>query len=450
MTPRRRLWRSFFWIAAVALILEVVGLTSTFIELRRQRVGLNGGLVADQIAAVVHLWPTLREDQRRNVLTAISWAGLRYRVTPDGPVQSPENAHVREVEDAVRKRVAPDETSDVFAFIRARSFGRGHRALNWGVSTEPVEVYVRLATGEWLVTEVRGDLLPRFLGLPTGFWLGIVGILLTSLVILVILREGRAVERIADSLEAFASTGVPQSFPVRGSPAIAGLAKSTLLMQEEVATLLQERNIMLGAIAHDIKTYVQRLKLRLEVLDDPDQLRKASLDLDAMDRLVEDALLVAVHANPLKTKEPVEVISLVTDEVEAARMSGGKITIDADRRETFFIGGDRAALSRSFANVIGNALRYGHEAHVFTRRTDDTIEIIIDDQGPGIPPGQRKSIFRVFQRGEASRSRSTGGTGLGLAIAQGIIERQHGGSIEIGDAPTGGARVSIRLHRRTA
>jgi hypothetical protein len=73
-------------------------------------------------------------------------------------------------------------------------------------------------------------------------------------------------------------------------------------MQEQIATLLQERNIMLGAIAHDIKTYVQRLKLGLEVLDDPDQLRKASLDLDAMDRLVEDALLVAVHANPLKTR----------------------------------------------------------------------------------------------------------------------------------------------------
>ena len=64
---------------------------------------------------------------------------------------------------------------------------------------------------------------------------------------------------------------------------------------------------MLGAIAHDIKTYVQRLKLRLEVLDDPDQLRKASLDLDAMDRLVEDALLIAVHADPLKTRQPVEV-----------------------------------------------------------------------------------------------------------------------------------------------
>lgn len=445
--PRRRLWRLFFWIAAIALIIEALGLTSTFIELRRQRVGISGGLVADQIAAVVHLWPSLDEEQRRDVLTAISSAGLRYRITSEGPVETPQNAHVREVEEAVRKRLASGETGDVAAFIRAKPFGREHRAINWALSTEPVQVYVRLAGAQWLVTEVRGELLPRFFGLPTGFWLGIIGILLTSVVLLVILREGRAVERIAHSLEAFASTGMPQPLLIRGSPAIAGLAKRTLLMQEQVATLLQERNIMLGAIAHDIKTYVQRLKLRLEVLDDPNQLRKASLDLDAMDRLVEDALLVAVHANPLKAKEPVELRSLVADEVEAARLAGGRITFDADQGRAFFIGGDRTALSRALSNIIGNALRYGNAARVFMRQTNDVAEIVIDDEGPGIPSSQRKSVFRAFQRGESSRNRSTGGTGLGLAIALGIIERQHHGSIEIGDAPGGGARVTIRLPR---
>jgi two-component system, OmpR family, osmolarity sensor histidine kinase EnvZ len=448
--PRRRLWRLFFWIAAVALIIEALGLTSTFVELRRQRVGASSGLVTDQIAAMVHLWPGLNEDQRRDILTATSSAGLRYRMASEGPVETSQNAHVREAEEAVRKRLASKQASDVVAFIRARPFGREHRAINWALSTEPVEVYVRLAAAQWLVAEVRGELLPRFFGLPTGFWLGIIGIFLTSVVLLVILREGRAVERIAHSVEAFASTGVPQPLLIGGSPAIAGLAKRTLLMQEQVATLLQERNIMLGAIAHDIKTYLQRLKLRLEVLDDPNQLRKASLDLDAMDRLVEDALLVAVHANPLKAKEPVELGSLVAEEVEAARLVGGEVTFDAGQGRAFFIGGDRIALSRAFTNIIGNALRYGHVAHVSMRQTNDMAEIIVDDEGPGIPASQRKSVFRAFQRGESSRNRSTGGSGLGLAIALGIIERQHHGSIEIGDAPNGGARLTIRLPRRQA
>lgn len=448
--PRRRLWRVFFWIAAVALITEALGLTSSFVELRRQRADFGGGLVADQIAALVQLWPGLNDDQRRDVLNAASSAGLRYRVTSDGPVETPDHAHVLAVEEVVRKKLGSGKARDIVALIRAKPFGSQHRAINWGLSTEPVQVYVPLAGAQWLVADVRGDLLPRFFGLPTGFWLGITGILLTSGVLLVILREGRAVESIAHSVEAFASTGVPQPLPVRGSPAIAGLARRTLSMQEQVATLLQERNVMLGAIAHDIKTYVQRLKLRLEVLDDPEQLRKASLDLDAMDRLVEDALLVAVHAEPLKTRQPVELLSLVTDEVEAARLSGRDITFDAGEGRPFFIGGDRAALSRAIANIIGNALRYGRVAHISTHQRKDRFEIVVDDEGPGIPAAQRKSAFRAFQRGELSRSRATGGTGLGLAIALGIVERQHMGSIEIGDAPAGGARVTISLPREAA
>ena len=98
---RIRLWRVFFWIAAIALVLEVLGLTSTFIEIRRQRIGGAAGLVPDQIAAVVRLWRSLDESQRKDVLTAISGTGLSYRVTSQAPVDTSKDAHVREVEDAV-------------------------------------------------------------------------------------------------------------------------------------------------------------------------------------------------------------------------------------------------------------------------------------------------------------------------------------------------------------
>jgi two-component system, OmpR family, osmolarity sensor histidine kinase EnvZ len=441
--PRRRLWRVFFWIAAIALLAEVLGLTSTFIELNRRRVGGAAELVPDQIAAVAHLWPSLEQSQRNDVLAAVSWAALTYRVTSAAPVDSPKTAHVREVEEAVRKRLNTTAPSDVVALIRARPFGHEHRALNWALSSEPIRVYVRLEAGDWLVAEVRGDLLPRFLGLPTGFWLGIVGLLLTSGVLLVILREGRAVERIAHSVEAFASTGVPQPIAIGGSPEIARLAGRTIRMQEQVATLLHERNVMLGAIAHDIKTYVQRLKLRLEVLDDPNQIQKAAHDLNAMDKLVEDALLVAMHANPLESKETVDLFAVVVDEVEAARMADGQITLERESAGPFFVIGDRSALSRALSNVIGNALRYGRMAHVSVKKNRGMVEVIVDDDGPGVPPSERRAVFRAFHRGDSSRNRSTGGTGLGLAIAAGIVERQHNGSIEIADAPGGGASIRI-------
>jgi two-component system, OmpR family, osmolarity sensor histidine kinase EnvZ len=447
---RIRLWRVFFWIAAIALVLEILGLTSTFIEMRRQRVGGAATLVPDQIAAVVRLWGSLDENQRRDVLAAISGAGLAYRITSEAPAESSRDAHVREVEDAVRKRLAAEGTNDVVALIQSRRFGRDNRAINWALSTEPVRVYVRLRAGEWLVAEVRGDLLPRFFGLPTGFWLGIIGFLLTGGVLIVILREGRAIERIAHSLETFAATGAPQPIPIRGSPEIASLAKRTLRMEEQVATLLNERNVMLGAIAHDIKTYVQRLKLRLDILDDPRQIEKAMHDLDAMDKLVEDALLVAVHANPLKTREAVELFALAADEVEVARMTGGRVTLHHKGSGPFFVSGDRAALSRALSNIIGNALRYGSAAHVTMDNQGTTTKIIVDDEGPGIPASQREAVFRAFHRAESSRNRSTGGTGLGLAIAHNIIERQHQGGIDIDSAPGGGARFTISLPRFNA
>ena len=448
MKARRiRLWRVFFWIAAIALVLEILGLTSTFVEMRRQRVAGTAALVPDQIAAVVRLWHSLDATQRRDVLTAISGAGLTYRVTSEAPTESPGDAHVREVEDAVRKRLGTVSPNDVTALIRSRRFGRDNRAVNWALSTEPVRVYVRLRADEWLLAEVRGDLLPRFFGLPTGFWLGIVGFFLTGGVLLIILREGRAIERIAHSVEIFATTGAPEPIPIRGSPEIKGLARRTLRMEEQMAVLLNERNVMLGAIAHDIKTYVQRLKLRLDILDDPGQIRKAMHDLDAMDKLVEDALLVAVHANPLKTREVVELFALVADEVEVARMSSGKITLNQEQSGPFFVAGDRTALSRALSNIIGNALRYGSVAHVTARSLGATAEIVVDDEGPRIPPSQREAVFRAFHRAESSRNRSTGGTGLGLAIAHSIIERQHLGAIEIDSAPGGGARFRICLPR---
>ena len=439
--PRWRLWRVFFWVAVIAIVVELLGLTSTFIELGRRRAGDAAGLVPDQIAAAAHLWPGLGQAQRKEMLAAISSPSLDFRVTPEAPVASADTAHVREIEDAVRKRLGDAGENSVVALIEARPVGRDRRAINWALSSKPVRVYVRLTPQDWLVAEVRGDLLPRFLGLPTGFWVGVVGMLLASGVLLVILREGRAVESIAGSVEAFAATGVPQPIAIGGSPEIAGLGRRMLRMQEQVATLLNERNAMLGAIAHDVKTYIQRLKLRLEVLDVPDQIQKAERDLDAMDKLVEDALLVAAHANPLKSRETVDLFAVVAHEVEAARLAGGEVALEREGSGPFLVSGDRSALSRALANIIGNALRYGRQARVSVCENKGTAEIIVDDDGPGIPPSEREAVFKAFHRSETSRNRLTGGTGLGLAIAHGVIERQHGGSIEITDAPGGGARV---------
>jgi len=443
--PRARLWRILFWTALVAILIEVLGLASTFNELRRRRAADAAALAPDQIAAVVHLWPRLDAAQREDVLRAISWSGLSYRVASQAPAPAVEDTRVREVEAAVRKRLGGAQGESVVALIRSRPrAGAEPRPISWALSTEPLRVYVRLTSDEWLVAEARGELGARFFGLPTGFWAGVLGLLLAAGVLLAILREGRAIERIARSLEAFAKTGVPRPLTVGGSPEVAGLARRTLQMQQQVATLLSERTTMLGALAHDIKTYIQRMKLRLELLDDPAQVEKAARDLDAMNGLVEDALLIAVHANPLRVEETFDLFAIVAHEVEAARLAGGAATLCRDSAGPFLVAGDPSSFSRALSNVIGNALRYGNEARVAVREKDLEVEVIVDDAGPGIPAAERDAVFAAFHRGESSRSRKTGGAGLGLTIALAVVER-HGGSIEIMDAPGGGARVRLGL-----
>jgi hypothetical protein len=143
--PSKRWWRVFFWIAVIAILIEVLALTSTFVEARRRRVGDAPGLVPDQIAAVVHLWPGLKEPQRRDMLVALSSAGLNYHVTAEAPTTSSDTAHVREIEDAMRKRISPLEADSVTALIRAKPFGRDARAINWALSSEPVRIYVHLS-----------------------------------------------------------------------------------------------------------------------------------------------------------------------------------------------------------------------------------------------------------------------------------------------------------------
>jgi signal transduction histidine kinase len=102
------------------------------------------------------------------------------------------------------------------------------------------------------------------------------------------------------------------------------------------------------------------------------------------------------------------------------------------------------ALKRAIRNVLDNAIKYGKAARVAIQTTPKTIEIIIDDEGPGIPQQELARVFDPFYRLEESRSRETGGVGLGLAIAQSIVQA-HRGELVLGNRPMGGLRAQISL-----
>jgi two-component system osmolarity sensor histidine kinase EnvZ len=128
--------------------------------------------------------------------------------------------------------------------------------------------------------------------------------------------------------------------------------------------------------------------------------------------------------------------------ISGAQRAGGDIQLAMDGALEVPV--RPAALKRCFANLIGNAMRYGRHVMVNAARRGNAVEIIVDDDGPGIPAGQRDEVFRPFRRLEESRNTETGGVGLGLTIARDVIHG-HGGAIYLEDSPLGGLRARLRL-----
>jgi signal transduction histidine kinase len=106
-------------------------------------------------------------------------------------------------------------------------------------------------------------------------------------------------------------------------------------------------------------------------------------------------------------------------------------------------------IRRAVRNLIENAVAYGKKAEVAIEEFPDAYEIVVDDEGPGIPEADRSRVFEPFVRLERSRNEETGGLGLGLTLVKAIAEG-HGGAVILEDRPQGGLRARLRLPRETA
>jgi signal transduction histidine kinase len=209
--------------------------------------------------------------------------------------------------------------------------------------------------------------------------------------------------------------------------------------------MLRARMTLVGGIAHDVRTFATRLRLRVEHIPDDAERQRAVADIDDMIRLLDDALLSTRAGAGGLSQEMIELPALVAAEVHDRRVQGAAVELVChERTRNVIVLGDRLALRRIFANIVDNALAYGRTAQVEIAMKDGALVVSIDDEGPGIPADQRHTVLEPFHRLEKSRNRATGGAGLGLAVVRNLVEA-HGGTIEIGAAPSGGTRVNVTL-----
>lgn len=213
-------------------------------------------------------------------------------------------------------------------------------------------------------------------------------------------------------------------------------------MESRITALLDEKDVMLGAIGHDLKTPLAALRVRIESVENTAQRDKMAASIEDITQSLDDILALARIGRNGQEAEPAQLGALVEAVVEEFEDMGQPVTLAASERIVLPV--HVTWLRRALRNLIANAVRYAGTAEVSLLREDGEVILRVEDNGPGIPEDRIAAMMEPFQRGEASRNRATGGAGLGLALARAIAE-QHGGTLKIANRSHKGLCAELRL-----
>jgi signal transduction histidine kinase len=254
-------------------------------------------------------------------------------------------------------------------------------------------------------------------------------LILVGAIALILRRITRPLAALTGRLERFTDTrDLDGQLQPEGPSDVRRLIVAHNAMEGRIAALLDEKDVMLGAIGHDLKTPLAALRVRIESVEDDTERAKMAATIEDIVRSLDDILSLARVGRSSEPKELTEMSALVASIVEDYEDMGEDVLLGDTQRIVTPLRG--VWLRRAVRNLIGNALRYGKQARVSLARQSGAAVIRIDDDGPGIAPDQIATMLEPFKRGEPSRNTETGGAGLGLTLARAIAE-QHGGSLAL-------------------
>jgi signal transduction histidine kinase len=219
------------------------------------------------------------------------------------------------------------------------------------------------------------------------------------------------------------------------------------LMQSRLQRFVGDRDHLVAAISHDLRTPVTRLRLRAEFVDDAQQRGRMLEDLDEIETMTRSVLAFASETAQPEPRETVDLFSLLETLTDDTPNATFELAADLPARLAY--PAQPVGLRRCIGNLIDNAVKYGRRARASLVLLPSEVRIRIDDDGPGIPPEETERMFQPFQRIDRSRNRETGGTGLGVTTAR-TVAHAHGGEILLTNREGGGLRAEIVLPRAVA
>lgn len=274
------------------------------------------------------------------------------------------------------------------------------------------------------------------------FVIWLIGALLivSALIAPFVILHSRSIRRIAQAANRFGRGLDAPGFVPTGSREIRDAASAMIAMKERLDRYNRTRTDMLNAVSHDLKSPLTRMRLAIET--DSGDKHVLLQDIDRMSEMINGYLSFARGEMP-EIEQITELPAMLTRIARDSAPDKQIILNFPDVPAQFYA--RSMALTRAFANIIENAARYAkHKIQITEHDTAESIEVIIEDDGPGIPDDKKLDALRPFVRLDAARGADTGGTGLGLSIAQTAIEN-HGGQLFLEDSDMGGLRVRVVL-----
>jgi len=407
--------------------------------------------VIDRTAAVAATLSQVTPDSRLVVMRTMGQLTWRFRYANSdynrAPMTAEETALAKRLSDALpdkhpRKKSVIVHLYEPLANIPEEL--RPPRANTLGPNTAVIQTIVPIDANSM----VSGVLMR-----PAAEWP--VEIMIAALIAVIAASTGaafvarRVVQPLSELTTAAAKVAGGSGTPhvaEQGPDDVRNAAVAFNAMAAKVTRTLESQRHLLSAVGHDLRTPLTAMRINLEFVED-DELRDGLMrNLEELQVLTEQVLSAAKGAGGEKSRQ-VDLSALV--ESLCADLDELGEPVSWVNHSPAPIACRPNEIKRAVRNLVENAVAYGHKAQVRISDTSEGYEVLVEDEGPGIPENDRQRVFEPFVRLESSRNEETGGTGLGLTLVKGIAEG-HGGAVQLENRPGGGLRARMTLPRMMA